>query len=79
MQFCCVHFSDIALQNVLIERQTLQDTAKEFGIEEKKVCDILVDGKAKLWKARKLRPKPHRDDKIITSWNGTSEHQFSFE
>lgn len=38
---------------------------------------ILADAKDKLWEYRReVRPRPHRDDKIITSWNGNT-HQNS--
>ncbi|CAO3661957.1 unnamed protein product [Umbelopsis ramanniana] len=58
-------------KNVLIERSTASATAKKFNITEDQVNDILERCKDKLWTLRlEKRPKPHRDDKILTSWNG---------
>jgi hypothetical protein len=34
------------------------------------VDDILKKGRETLFTARSKRPRPHRDDKIITAWNG---------
>lgn len=31
---------------------------------------LLAQAKAKLFEAREKRPRPHRDDKILTAWNG---------
>jgi len=55
----------------LIERGELADTASHFGLTVAQVREKLGDARAKLWEARKLRPKPHRDDKVITAWNGS--------
>ncbi|KAI8577105.1 hypothetical protein K450DRAFT_253677 [Umbelopsis ramanniana AG] len=58
-------------KNVLIERSTASETAKQFNITEDQVNDVLNRCKDKLWALRlEKRPKPHRDDKILTSWNG---------
>ncbi|GAB5588575.1 hypothetical protein Unana1_03475 [Umbelopsis nana] len=58
-------------KNVLIERSSVADTAKKFNVSEADVAEILNRSKEKLWKYRvEKRPKPHRDDKVLTSWNG---------
>ncbi|KAJ3036396.1 spermatogenesis-associated protein 20 [Rhizophlyctis rosea] len=61
---------ELTEKNVLIQKQSLEEAAQKFEKSVEEVKKILEDGKAKLWDLRKGRPKPHRDDKIITSWNG---------
>ena len=56
--------------NVLIVKKSLEDTAKKFELEEEKVAELLEECKKRLFQRRQLRPKPHRDDKILTAWNG---------
>ncbi|KAJ3047510.1 spermatogenesis-associated protein 20, partial [Rhizophlyctis rosea] len=57
-------------KNVLIQRETLEETARRFDRSVEEIRGVLERVKAKLWEVRKGRPKPHRDDKVITSWNG---------
>ena len=56
--------------NVLHVTLTLAETAKEFHKSEKEVAAILEEGRAKLFAAREKRVRPHRDEKILTAWNG---------
>lgn len=57
-------------QNILIQRHTSAETATQFGMAEHVVEDSLAADCARLVEARNKRPRPHRDDKIITAWNG---------
>ena len=57
-------------QNVLIVRKSVKDAADKFGLEEEKVRQLLSQSRVILFQQRQNRPKPHRDDKILTSWNG---------
>ncbi len=57
-------------KNVLIVKGSVEDTAKKFGIDKEKVVMLLRESKEALLQRRLQRPKPHRDDKIVTSWNG---------
>ncbi|XP_042889335.1 spermatogenesis-associated protein 20-like isoform X3 [Penaeus japonicus] len=57
-------------QNVLIEHCTIEETGEEFDLSEEeckaalsKACQILYD-------IRQKRPRPHLDNKMLTSWNG---------
>ncbi|RCH88557.1 Spermatoproteinsis-associated protein 20, partial [Rhizopus stolonifer] len=62
---------ELVHKNVLTERGSVEDTAKITGMTPSEVTHILKEGQTKLWEYRsKVRPKPHRDEKIITSWNG---------
>src|SRR6266850_411369 len=56
--------------NVLHVGLTLEQTGKLFHKSEKGVGTILEEGRAKLFAAREKRVRPHRDEKILTAWNG---------
>ncbi len=57
-------------KNILIEVQTVADTARHFKKTESEVREILAKARAILFSLREKRPRPHLDDKIITAWNG---------
>lgn len=64
-------------QNVLIVRGSLEDTAGHFSLDVGEVRDLLAKCRAVLYLQRQKRPKPHRDDKILTAWNGLMITGFS--
>jgi len=55
---------------VLIEFRSKENTAKKFQMTVENVEKELKTAKSILFEARKKRPRPHLDNKIITSWNG---------
>jgi uncharacterized protein YyaL (SSP411 family) len=58
-------------QNTLCVKYKVADLAKEEGLVEQQVKQILQDGRQKLLAYReKNRPRPALDDKIVTAWNG---------
>ncbi len=57
-------------KNILIELQTVAETAKHFKKDGAEVRDLLAKSRATLLSLRAKRPRPHLDDKIITAWNG---------
>ena len=57
-------------RNILRQRQPLPDTAQQFGLGLAAAGECLQGGLLRLREARALRPRPQRDDKIITAWNG---------
>ena len=57
-------------QNVLIVRGSLEKTAEEFKMEVSQTKELLARCREALYTVRQKRPKPHRDDKILTAWNG---------
>ena len=57
-------------KNVLIVSHTLDETAARFKLTPDGVREALADARAKLFEARRQRPRPRRDDKIVTAWNG---------
>lgn len=57
-------------QNVLTVRYSLELTAARFGLDVEAVRTLLNSGLEKLFQARKHRPKPHLDSKMLAAWNG---------
>src|SRR5437870_10653053 len=57
-------------KNVLIERHTIVETAKQFKEGEDAVRQSLARSREILFAIRAKRPRPHLDDKIIAAWNG---------
>jgi uncharacterized protein YyaL (SSP411 family) len=57
-------------KNVLIEQHTPDEAAKEFNSNEGSVRELLDESRTVLLKVRSQRPRPSRDDKVVTSWNG---------
>lgn len=57
-------------QNVLSQVKPLQEAAKALGLEQSEAAQLWKTARQKLFSHREKRPRPHRDDKILTSWNG---------
>ena len=57
-------------KNVLIERHTIAETAKQFKESEDAIRQSLARSREILFAIRAKRPRPHLDDKIIAAWNG---------
>jgi uncharacterized protein YyaL (SSP411 family) len=57
-------------QNTLIRRMTDAEAATKFNLPEEKVRLLLAEGRRQLFEVRVQRPRPHLDDKILSSWNG---------
>lgn len=55
---------------MLTVRYSLELTAARFGLEVEVVRTLLNTGLEKLFQARKRRPKPHLDSKMLAAWNG---------
>ncbi len=64
-------------KNILIERHTIAETAKQFKKSEKEISDSLQKSGEILFRIREKRPRPHLDDKIITAWNGLTISAFA--
>ncbi|WP_193211034.1 thioredoxin domain-containing protein, partial [Luteolibacter marinus] len=56
--------------NTLYQAAGIPSLAEQFDLSEEAVRRLLAGACSVLLEARKNRPMPHRDDKIITSWNG---------
>src|SRR5262249_36843736 len=57
-------------KNILIQRLDVADTAKKFDLTQEKAEQLLDESRKLLLDARAKRPRPARDDKIVTAWNG---------
>jgi uncharacterized protein YyaL (SSP411 family) len=57
-------------KNILYQPFAMNDIAAQFSLDEAEVREIVAKGKKILLEARSHRPRPHCDDKILTSWNG---------
>jgi hypothetical protein len=57
-------------QNLLYTAQSIEDIAARTGTSPEAIVDVLGRARQTLFEARATRPRPHLDDKVITSWNG---------
>jgi uncharacterized protein YyaL (SSP411 family) len=57
-------------ENILTRPLTLEELAHRFSLTPEQVEEELEGGREALRRAREVRVKPHRDEKIIVSWNG---------
>jgi uncharacterized protein YyaL (SSP411 family) len=66
-------------RNILHVAQELPALAAALDLEEAEAQRLLARAREKLYQARRLRPAPLRDEKILTSWNGLmmSAHAFA--
>lgn len=60
----------LAGTNTLYISKNLKDAAKQFGMTPKEASATLKLARKTLLEARDERIPPHRDEKIITAWNG---------
>ncbi len=61
---------EFAGKNILYEAHTLEETAREFNRPVEEIERGLAEARRKLFEARERRVRPHRDEKILVSWNG---------
>ena len=57
-------------QNTLFRAMRDEALAEMFDCGEEEIRETLAAAKVLLSEARAKRPLPHRDDKIVTAWNG---------
>lgn len=57
-------------QNTLFRAIPADELARRFDATEEEITALLDQAKSVLLQKRLTRPMPHRDDKIITAWNG---------
>ena len=61
-------------RNILYQKESVADFAKHHLIPQEELIGVLEDCKSLLFKQRERRESPHKDDKILTSWNGLTIH-----
>jgi len=57
-------------RNILFQAHTVDETAHHFDTPVSEVAKALAEAERFLFDVRAKRPRPHLDDKILTSWNG---------
>jgi hypothetical protein len=57
-------------KNILYVAHTVAETARQFNQTPASIEKSLSASRQKLLTQREKRPRPHLDDKILTSWNG---------
>jgi len=57
-------------ENILHVAGSVEETAAKLKRRPEEIAIVLAGARERLLSHRNTRPRPHRDDKIITSWNG---------
>ncbi len=57
-------------KNLLYVARSIAELADEFGYTPDQTLDTLNGARLRMFQARIQRPRPHLDDKVLTSWNG---------
>jgi uncharacterized protein len=57
-------------KNLLYVARSIEDVATRTGRTVDDVVETLNRVRVRMFQARLARPQPHRDDKILTAWNG---------
>ena len=57
-------------KNILNVRFTIESAAKALKLDAAEIRQILERSREKLFAEREKRVKPHRDEKVLTAWNG---------
>ena len=61
---------EFAGKNILFESENVHTVAKMNGLNVREALENLGKSREILFEARKSRPRPHRDEKVIVAWNG---------
>ncbi len=64
-------------RNILFRAHTAEETAHHFDVPEAEVHASVERTKRRLFEKREQRPRPYRDDKILTAWNGMMIRAFA--
>ena len=57
-------------KNILHLSQSLSDIAEDLSLSEQDLRAVIAKARCRLFNAREQRTHPHKDDKILTDWNG---------
>ena len=64
-------------RNILNVTETLEDVAARNKLSAEELRETLEAGRRKLFEIRERRVKPHRDEKVLTAWNGLMLSSFA--
>src|SRR6185437_14809504 len=56
-------------RNILFQAASVEVAGTASGLSEAQAAESIASSRAKLLDARSKRPRPHLDNKILTSWN----------
>jgi hypothetical protein len=57
-------------KNLLYVARSVEDIAAQTGNAPADIVEALHRARVRMFEARLGRPRPHRDDKVLTAWNG---------
>ena len=57
-------------KNLLYVAHSIDDIARQTGQSPADIVDVLNRARVRMFDIRLERPRPHRDDKVLTAWNG---------
>ncbi len=64
-------------RNILFEAHTMEETAHHFDVPVAEAAGSVERTAARLLEERGKRPRPYRDDKVLTAWNGMMIRAFA--
>lgn len=64
-------------RNILHRAKTVAEAARLTALPEERVRAMVEESKEKLYQLRSRRPRPLRDEKILSSWNGLAISAFA--
>jgi uncharacterized protein len=62
--------NEFGANNLFYTARTIADIARDTGLQPLAIGEALARGRQRLFEARAARPRPQRDDKVLTAWNG---------
>ncbi|HEV3059275.1 MAG TPA: thioredoxin domain-containing protein [Vicinamibacterales bacterium] len=64
-------------KNLLHVARSVDDLARDTGRSREEIARILSRARVVMFEERLKRPRPHRDDKVLTAWNGLTIAAFA--
>lgn len=75
--FDITEFGNFEGHNILHIEEDLNVIAKLMGVSPERLSEVIARGKRILFETRETRIKPHRDEKMLTAWNGLMLRSFA--